>query len=75
VLLTFKRFDLIVIGSTVLLLPLVAFMLGPVGFAWPGILFVILFAGGGNIVYGIFQMRSLETQIRKATESQPAAIA
>ena len=73
-LLTFKRFYLVLIGSTVLLLPLVAWMFGGVGFAWQGVLFVIVFAGGGNIVYGIVQMRRLEGQIRKATESQRVSI-
>jgi hypothetical protein len=73
-LMTFKRFYLVVIGSTVLLLPLVAWMFSGVGFAWQGVLFVIVFAGGGNTVYGIVQMRRLESQIGKATESQRVSI-
>ena len=73
-LLTFKRFYLVVIASTVLILPLVAWVMSGVQFAWQGVLFVILFGGGGNIVYGIVQMRRLERQIRRATESQTAPI-
>jgi len=73
-LVTFKRFYLVLIGSTVLILPLVAWMMSGVQFPWQGVLFVILFGGGGNIVYGIVQMRRLERQIRRATESQLAAI-
>jgi hypothetical protein len=74
ILLSFKRFYLILIGLTVLLLPIVAWMFGGLGFAWPAVLFLILVGGGGNVVYGIAEMRSLEGQIRRATESQPVSI-
>ena len=74
VLLTFKRWYLIVFGGTVLLLPVIWLMLSPVQFAWQGILFVLLFGIGGNLVYGRAQMRSLLRQIENATEAQPVSI-
>lgn len=73
-LITFKRFYLIGIGGTLLIMPLVLWMLSPVQFAWQGVLFVILAGGGGNVLYGVLQMRGLERQIRRATESQRVSI-
>jgi hypothetical protein len=73
-LLTFKRWPLIAIGGTLVLLPLVWLMLGPVGFGWQGLLFVVVFAGGGNIVYGVIQMRRLQAMIQRATEAQSVSI-
>jgi len=74
VLLTFKRWYLIAFGGMFLLLPVISLVLSPVEFAWQGILFVLLFGIGGNLVYGRVQMRSLLRQIEKATESQPVSI-
>jgi len=74
VLLTFKRWYLIAIGGTFLLLPVIALMLSPVQLAWQGILFVLLFGIGGNLIYGRAQMRSLLRQIEKATEAQRVSI-
>ena len=70
VLLTFKRWHLIAIAATLLVLPLASLM----GFGWQGVLFVIVFAGGGNLVFGLAQMRSLLQQIQRATEAQPVSI-
>ena len=74
VLITFKRWILVSFASLVALVPVVAWTLIPVGFAWQGIAFVIVFAGGGNLVFGMAQMRSLQAQIQRATESEPVSI-
>jgi hypothetical protein len=70
VLLTFKRWHLIAIAATLLVLPLASL----VGFGWQGVAFVIVVAGGGNLAFGLAQMRSLLQQIQRATEAQPVSI-
>jgi hypothetical protein len=74
VFLTFKRLYLIALVGTLVLLPVVWWAMSAVRFALPAVLFVIVFGLGGNIFFGIAQMRSLEGQIRRATDSEPVSI-
>ena len=71
VLLTFKRWYLISFAASALFLGILL-VLSP--FVWPGILFVLLFGVGGNLVYGRAQMRTLLRRIQQLTEAQEVSI-
>ena len=75
-LLTFKRWVLLMFAVIVLLLPPWALFLSGSGypFGWEGVVFVVLIGGGGNFLFALAQMRSLQKQIEERTEAQPVSI-
>lgn len=75
-LVTFKRWVLITLGVVVVAFPvwvaLLSYFRYP--FGWQGLTFIVVFAIGANLVFGLLQMRSLINQIKRATESQEVSI-
>ena len=71
-LLTFKRWPLILLAITALLMPVWWLILNAIGipFAWQGLLFVVAIGVGGNFVFGLAQMRSLLMQIKRAMDAE-----
>ena len=76
VLLTFKRWPLIVFGVTALLMPVWWLFLISLGipFAWQGLLFVLVVGVGGNFLFALAQMRSLLNQIKQSTGGQEVSV-
>lgn len=70
VLMTFKRWPLIVLAASALVLPLFLIFIAP-GFplSWEVILFVLAFGVGGNFLFGLDQRRRLLAQIKTATSA------
>lgn len=70
-LLTFKRWPLMVLGATILLAPIViAFLTAsgiPLAWYWLGIL--VAFSIGGNFLFGLDQRRRLLGEIKRLTEA------
>ena len=69
---TFKRWPLILVAITALLMPVWWLILNAVGipFAWQGVLFVVAIGVGGNFIFGLAQMRSLLMQIKRAMDAE-----
>jgi hypothetical protein len=76
VLLTFKRWPLIVFGVTALLMPVWWLALNSSGFPfpWQGLLFALVVGVGGNFLFGLAQMRSLLNQIKQSTGGQQVSV-
>ena len=71
VLMTFKRWPLIVLAVSILLAPLVWAYMVASGFPlpWFWLVFVVLFGVGGNLLFGLDQRRRLLGQIKRATQA------
>jgi hypothetical protein len=72
-LMTFKRWPLIVFALSIVLAPLLwAFMVATTGFPlpWLGLVFVMLFAVGGNFLFGLDQRRRLLAEIKRSIEAR-----
>jgi hypothetical protein len=70
VLLTFKRWPLIVLAASALLIPVAwAVMLG-FQLPWIAVVFVVLVGVVGNFLFGLDQRRRLLAQIKRATDAQ-----
>jgi len=72
-LVTFKRWPLIVLALSVVIVPLVwAFMVATTGFPLPGplLVFVVVFGVGGNFLFGLDQRRRLLAQIKRSIEAR-----
>ena len=72
VLLTFKRWPLIAVGASAILLPLAWAVMGFLGFQMPWfvVAFVVLFGVVGNFLFGLDQRRRLLAQIKRATDAK-----
>jgi len=72
VLLTFKRWPLIAVGASAILLPLAWAVMGFLGFQMPWfvVAFVVLFGVVGNFLFGLDQRRRLVAQIKRATDAK-----
>ena len=72
VLLTFKRWPLIFLAASAVLIPLVWAVMGLFGFQVPWFVFafVVLFGVVGNFLVGLDQRRRLLAQIKRATDAQ-----
>jgi heme exporter protein D len=72
VLLTFKRWPLIVLAGSALLIPLAWAVMGFFGFQMPWIAVVLVLLVGvvGNFLFGLDQRRRLLAQIKRATDAQ-----
>src|SRR5438874_5761318 len=70
-LITFKRWPLIVLGASALLVPLVWAFMAIAGFPLPWIMvaFVVVFGVGGNLFFGLDQRRRLLAQIKRTLEA------
>jgi hypothetical protein len=70
-LMTFKRWPLIVLAASILLAPLAWAVMAASGFPLPGfwLVFVMVFGVGGNFLFGLDQRRRLLAQIKRATEA------
>lgn len=70
-LITFKRWPLIVLAASAILIPLVWALMAAAGFPlpWFMVLFVVVFGVGGNLLFGLDQRRRLLAQIKRATEA------
>jgi hypothetical protein len=76
-LITFKRWPLIVLGASAALVPLVWAFMAVAGFPlpWIAVVFVVVFGVGGNLLFGFDQRRRLLAQIKRiieATELPPS---
>jgi len=72
-LMTFKRWPLVGLALSVVLVPLVwAFMVATTGFPLPGLwlVFVVVFGVGGNFLFGLDQRRRLLAQIKRSIEAR-----
>lgn len=71
-LLTFKRWVLISLAASAVLLPVAWAAATTVGFRlpWEALLFVVVFGVGGNFVFGMDQRRRLLNRIKQATGGQ-----
>jgi len=69
---TFKRWPLIVLATSIILAPLAWALMGASGFPlpWFGLVIVIVFGVGGNVLFGLDQRRRLLVQIKRATEAR-----
>jgi hypothetical protein len=72
VLLTFKRWPLIVLAASAVLIPLAWAVMGSLGFQmpWIAVVFVVLIGVVGNFLFGLDQRRRLLAQIKRATDAQ-----
>lgn len=72
VLLTFKRWPLIVLGGSALLIPVAWAVMSFFGFQlpWIAVVFVVLVGVVGNFLFGLDQRRRLVAQIKRATDAQ-----
>jgi len=72
VLLTFKRWPLIAVGASAILIPLVWAVMASFGFPLPGFVIVVLVVFGvvGNLLFGLDQRRRLLAQIKRATDAR-----
>ena len=72
VLLTFKRWPLIVLGASAILVPIAWAVMGFFGFQMPWfvVAFVVAFGVVGNFLFGLDQRRRLLAQIKRATDAQ-----
>jgi hypothetical protein len=72
ILLTFKRWPLIAVGASAILIPLVWGVMAGFGFPLPGFVIVALVVFGvvGNLLFGLDQRRRLLAQIKRATDAQ-----
>jgi len=71
VLLTFKRWPLIVLTASAILIPLAWAVMGFFGFQMPWfvVAFVVVFGVVGNFLFGLDQRRRLLAQIKQATDA------
>lgn len=74
-LLTFKRWPLIVLAASAVLVPLVWAFMAMAGFPlpWFMVVFVVVFGIGGNLLFGLDQRRRLLAQIKRAIEATEIA--
>ncbi len=72
VLLTFKRWPLIILGSSAVLVPLAWAVMGLFGFQlpWFVVAFVVLVGVVGNFLFGLDQRRRLLAQIKRTTDAK-----
>ena len=72
VLLTFKRWPLIILASSAVLIPLAWAVLGLLGFQMPWfvVAFVVLVGVVGNFLFGLDQRRRVLAQIKRATDAK-----
>ena len=72
VLLTFKRWPLIVLGGSAILIPLAWAVMDFFGFQMPWfvVAFVVVFGVVGNFLFGLDQRRRLLAQIKRATDAR-----
>jgi len=72
VLLTFKRWPLIALGSSAVLIPVAWAVLGFLGFQMPWffVAFVVLVGVVGNFLFGLDQRRRLLAQIKRTTDAK-----
>ena len=75
-LLTFKRWVIVTFALVLVAFPVWAAVLSYARFpfGWQGILVLVLLSVGGNLAFGLVQMRRLLRQIKAATESQEVSI-
>ena len=68
-LLTFKRWPLIFLAATALLMPVAWAIVSGFGFPLPGfgLAVVLVFGVGGNFLFGLDQRRRLAAKIKQAT--------
>ena len=70
-LLTFKRWPLIAVGASAILVPLAWAVMAGLGFPLPRfvIVFLVVFGVVGNFLFGLDQRRRLLAQIKRATDA------
>jgi hypothetical protein len=71
-LLTFKKWPLISLAASAILIPVVWAALLALGFPfpWGAVVFVVMFGVGANVLFGLDQRRRLLAQIKQATETR-----
>jgi len=76
-LLTFKRWALISLAASVVLLPVVWAAVSSLGFQlpWPAVVFVVVAGTAGSFLFGLDQRRRLLKEIKQATGAQELASA